>query len=242
MTKKRFIISILITLPILLFAQKPKVKNDPTHDDKLLHFGFSLGVNTMDYYVEPSKMASDSGTYMDVNGLSPGINIHAIANLRLAKYLDLRALPGISFGERLLHFTDIEGKSKYSEGEAYIVESSYIEFPLLFKYRAKRINNFSPFMIAGANFRYDLAIKKEYDLEDQLIMVQPFDSFVEFGLGMDFYLTYFKFAVELKYSLGMLNIIRYTNNDGEVFDGYQHYSEWIERLNTHMFILSFHFE
>jgi len=100
----------IVTLFVLIFAancifsQKPKVKNDPTHDDKLIHFGFSLGLNVMDYRIEHNEIAVREGVYIGVKEVAPGINIHAIANLRLSENLDLRALPGISFGERFMYF------------------------------------------------------------------------------------------------------------------------------------------
>ena len=98
---KKYLLSILFLLAVFsLFAQMPKVKNDPNHDDKPIHFGFSLGFNFMDYSVYQSEMAKEGSYYAGIKSLSPGINIQAIANLRLANHWDLRSLPGISFGER----------------------------------------------------------------------------------------------------------------------------------------------
>jgi len=38
------------------FSQKQKPKNDSWYDDKLLHFGFSLGLTLMDFDITPSKV------------------------------------------------------------------------------------------------------------------------------------------------------------------------------------------
>ncbi|MBA7707320.1 hypothetical protein ES703_116190 [subsurface metagenome] len=232
----------LILTVISIFGQKPKVKNDPTHDDKPIHFGFSLGLNVMDYRIKHNEIAAQEGVYVGLRGLTPGINIHAIANLRLAENFDLRALPGISFGERSMYFENgIDTVDVYPNGN-YKAESSYLEFPILLKYKSKRLNNFRPYLIGGGNLRYDLAVKKEYDFEDQLIMIAPLDVYGEIGFGLDFYLTYFKFAVELKYSFGLSNILRGSDRDGELPPDYEKYTNYIQSITSHMVILSFHFE
>lgn len=228
----------------MAFAQKPKVKNDPNHDEKRLHFGFSLGLNTMDYKITHSEYAVSNGYFVDVKDLSPGINIHAIANLRLAEYFDLRTLPGISFGERFVSFSNLKNNNElfYDNGKVYKANSAYIEVPLLLKYKSARLNNFRPFLIGGGNFKYDLAQKGTYDDKEQLYMVKPFDVYGELGVGMDFYLVYFKFAVELKYSIGLTNIFRSTDKDGEIPDDLKIYSDCINEIHSHMFVISFHFE
>ncbi len=40
------------------------------------------------------------------------------------------------------------------------VESSFLEFPLLLKYKGDRLNNVRPYVIGGLNYRYDLAGSK----------------------------------------------------------------------------------
>jgi hypothetical protein len=239
-----FVLTTSILVSQLAFAQKPKVKNDPNHDEKRLHFGFSLGLNTMDYKITHSDYAVRNGYFVDVKELSPGINIHAIANLRLAEYFDLRALPGISFGERFVSFSDLKNNNElfYDNGKVYKANSAYLEFPLLLKYKSARLNNFRPFLIGGGNFKYDLAVKGSYDEKEQLLMIKPFDVYGEIGFGMDFYLTYFKFAVELKYAVGLTNIFRSTDKNGEIPEEVKIYSDCIDKINSHMVVVSFHFE
>jgi hypothetical protein len=227
-------------------AQKPKVKNDPTHDDKLVHFGFSLGINFMDYRIEHREQAEQDHVYVGLKELSPGINIHAIANLRLAKNLDLRTLPGISFGERKVYFqemTDTGLVSILPNGtNTYRSNSSYLELPINFKYKSKRLNNFRPYFIGGGNLRYDLSIKKEYDPENQLLMIAPLDVYAEIGFGMDFYLTFFKFATEIKYSFGLSDILLRSDRKGELPAEFERYTNYIDKINSHMVIILFHFE
>jgi hypothetical protein len=241
LTRKIFILTGFILVSSLTFCQRVVVKNDPTHDDKPIHFGFSLGLNFLDYRIDQSQYALTHNYYVGIKELKPGVNIQAISNLRLGELFDLRCLPGISFGERQLYFLDSIGGYMY-DGKPYHIESSFLELPILLKYKAKRLNNFRPYMIAGVNFRYDLAIKGEYDYKDQLIMLKRFDTYTEFGGGCDFYLTYFKFGVELKYSLGMTDVFRKTNSSGESFIEHPEYTNMIDKLKSNIFIISFHFE
>lgn len=230
----------LLLISSSALAQKPKVKNDPTHDDKPIHFGFSLGLNFMDYGIEMSD--TEDVQYVGLKEVKPGINIHAIANLRLASFLDLRALPGISFGERQIHFQDKAGDLMY-DGSFYPMQSSYLELPILLKYKALRINNFSPYLIGGINTRYDLSVKKEYDYKDQLIMIQPFQLYSEVGVGFDMYMVYFKLSLELKYSIGISNIFSETDRTGNPPDQQDAiYTNAIDKINSHIFTISFHFE
>ncbi len=219
----------------------PKVKNDPTHDDKPIHFGFSLGLNFMDFQVKQSKYAQDNDLYIGLKEIKPGINIQAIANVRLGEFFDLRCLPGISFGERQLYFLDDTNGLMY-DGTPYQMESSFLELPIGIKYKAKRLNNFRPYLLGGVNIRYDLAIKREYDFKEQLIMLGPLDVYTEIGGGFDFYLTYFKFGIELKYSLGLTNVFRSTNPSGERPVDFPEYTDMIDNLRSSIFQISFHFE
>jgi hypothetical protein len=237
---KALIFSIFLILPLLAAAQKPKVENDPNHDDRPIHFGFSLGMNFMDYRIEHSEYALQNGIYVGLKELSPGINIHAIANLRLSERWDLRTLPGISFGERYVYY--MEGDSSLYPGSYYRANSSYIEIPLTFKYKSQRLNNFRPYLVGGANVRYDLAIKSDYDIKDQLFMVRKLDYYAEIGLGLDFYMVYFKLGLELKYSFSPFDIMEHTNKHGEIPEDYEQYTNSIDHLYSHMVILLFNFE
>lgn len=230
-----------------IHAQKPKVKNDPIHDDKPVHFGFSLGFNTMNYHIKLSESALTEGVVADVEKLSPGFNVHAIMNARLAENFDLRILPGISFGEREITFRAGDSIIFYEPGRRtgtpYKIESSYLEFPLLLKYKSVRLNNFRPYIIGGGNIRIDLASKKEYNDHEYMIRIKPFDTYLELGFGMDFYLTYFKFATEIKYCIGIQNLIKRTSKKGDPPPPeYAHFTDYIDNITSNIVMISFHFE
>jgi len=216
-------------------GQKQKPKNESWYDEKLLHFGFSLGFNTMDFNITPSQtyLKSDS-LYTEVSILNPGINIQIVTDLRPAKYFDIRFLPGVSFGQRVVRYY----KNKVLYNDKQRLESSFLEFPLLLKYKGDRLNNVRPYVIGGLNYRYDLAGKKEFDdAKPVYIRLKRPDLYYELGAGLDFYLTYFKLSVELKMSNGIRDVLI-----KEPAPGHAEYYNAIEKMKSQIWVLAFHFE
>lgn len=250
---KRLIL-LLAFYPLLLNAQKEKVKRDPTHDDAWLHFGFSIGVNTMDFNIKSSQMAVDSGIYTEVSNLRPGFHVHALSNLRLANNFDLRFTPGIAFGGvREINYVLSDPNSALIDpaDNPVKVESNFLEFPLLVKYKSNRLNNFRPYLIGGANMRLDLAATKKTwgrsRKENNLVLLKPFDLYYEIGTGFDFYLeNKLKIAIELKYSVGVTNLLRtsiHKHGDTIVPDPQDAvFTDSIDRLFSRMFMITLHFE
>jgi hypothetical protein len=232
---RSILLGAFLLLSVCLTAQKQKPKNESWYDDKVLHFGFSVGFNTMDFNITPSRefMNIDS-LYPDVSILNPGINIQIVTNYRPAKYFDIRFLPGVSFGQRGVMFF----KNKVLENDQQRLESSFLEFPLLLKYKGTRLNNVRPYLIAGLNYRYDLAGKKQYDEEKPIYLrVKRSDLYYEFGTGLDFYLPYFKLSVELKMSNGLRDVLVH-----DPAPGHAQYSNAIEKMKSQIWVISFHFE
>ena len=226
---KRKIIYIVLSLIFLLIhssssGQKQKPKNDSSYDDKLLHFGFSLGVNTMDFNITPSRFSLDSTYfYPEVSKLMPGINIQIVTNLRAGKYFDIRFLPGLSFGQRNIRFYQVDPKKTPVLVDLTQLESSFLEFPLLLKFKGDRLNNVRPYVIGGLNYRYDLA------KENDDIKLKRSDLYYELGAGLFFYLTYFKLSVELKMSNGIGNVLKEA-------------APYMEKMKSQIWVLAFHFE
>jgi len=238
---KYFILAFLL-ISLSVSAQKQKPKNESWYDEKLIHFGFSLGFNTMDFRITPSQdyLATDS-IYPEVSRLNPGINIQIVTNLRPGRYWDIRFLPGVSFGQRNVRYYKLPKNDQEKPlliNEQQRIESSFLEFPLLLKFKGDRLNNVRPYVIGGFNFRYDLAAKKEFDDEKPVyIRLKRPDLYYETGAGLDFYLRYFKLSVELKMSNGLANIVA-----DERRSNYPEFRNAIDKMKSQMWILAFHFE
>jgi hypothetical protein len=238
--KKKFtpaILALLLLINLNLSGQRQKPKNASWYDDKYMHFGFTLGFNAMDFNITPA--AGDS-IYPEVSILNPGINIQIVINGRLSDHFDLRFLPGVSFGQRTIRFYNQSTypPTLYRPGTLQRLESSFLEFPLLLKFKGERLNNVRPYVIGGFNYRYDLAGKKEYDDEKPVYLrLRRPDLYYEAGAGLDFYLTYFKLSVELKMSSGLSNVLV----DQAPPQNKEFYGA-IDKLRSQIWVLSFHFE
>ena len=164
----------------------------------------------------------------DVTKLQPGFQVQIVTNLRLNENFDLRFLPGISFGAREISFYNLnDGKALPSVQ----IESNYLDFPLDIKYRARRLNNYRPYILTGLNYRYDMAARKQNDLR-----FKPGDIYYEAGVGIDWYLPYFKLSTEIKAGVGLSNILVRDSNS------IQNYLASINKINGYIVGLSFHFE
>jgi len=232
--RTKLILLFLFFQVVLLHGQKELPLNLPKLDNQIAHFGYSLGLNTMDFIIRPSDLflPSFDTVYSVEVGRYVGFNINMIANLRLANYLDVRFLPGLIFGQRNLEYKYIKNGEYWLHN--MMIESTFLDFPIYLKYRAARISNWRPFIIGGISGRIDLASQKKINPAEQpKIRLRPLDAYYEVGIGADFFLEYFMFGIELKSSWGIFNVVQYDNTQ---------FSEYYKRLNSHMIILAFHFE
>ncbi|MBU8891639.1 MAG: PorT family protein [Bacteroidales bacterium] len=235
--KKILSIILILIAWINVSAQKEIVLNYQNVDNKKIHFGFTIGFNTMDFKITRSMntFGADSAILLpEINDLVPGFHVGIVSNLRLNKHLDFRFLPGIALGQRKILFYD-NNQNVVSEMK---IESTFIDLPLTFKYKSTRIANTRPYVIGGVNVRNDMARNKEFNEDEEIyIKLKPFDVYYEMGAGLDFYLAYFKFSIEIKYSVGILNVV-----SSDPADDYPQYTNSIDKLNSRMFMISLHFE
>jgi hypothetical protein len=234
--------NILLVIVALLFSvqsfgqkQKPLNIIPVIWEQKTLHFGFSLGFNTMDFNITPSQsnLQSDS-LYPSVSILNPGINIQIVSGFRPSEFFEIRFLPGVAFGQRNIRFY----KNQVLYNEQQRIESSFLEFPLLLKFKGMRLNNVRPYLIGGLNYRYDLAGKKEESPDRPVyVRLKRSDLYYELGTGLDFYLPYFKLSVEIKMSNGLRDVLVH-----DPVSSYPKYNRAIESMRSQIWIIAFHFE
>ncbi len=233
MIKKLFFI-LLFFSGMSLLSQTYRPQNLPKYDKQYMHFGMSLGLNTMDFTIRPNKSIYTSDSIFSVeNYRLPGFNINIVMNYNVFDKLSVRLLPGLIFGERDLRYV-VKGTDTSLSTVLMKIESTFIDFPVLLKYKSDRLNNFRAYLLGGASFKYDLAAKDQIKPEERPMvrLVKP-DIYYEVGAGLDFFLEYFKFAIELKLAVGMRNVL--------VPDDSQ-FTSTIDRMNSKMVILSFLFE
>lgn len=222
--------------PVGTLAQKRvKVENQPKYDRKPYHFGFALCINRMDFAVKTVPGFNSLNDTLLVIQSTPqwGFNIGIITNLRLNEYSDLRFIPTLSFGDRILDYT-LKMNDTTFYNSAKKIESTYIDFPLIFKYKSKRLFNARAYILAGAQYSLDLASQaKKKAKNNDVVKLKENDILYQFGVGFDFYLESFKFATELKMCYGMRDLLKRDET---------YYTNSIDRLNSKIFQLSFLFE
>lgn len=218
---------VLLGLGVSVMAQKSVPKNIPGFDKKRFRFGYSVGTNWMNFTMDP--------TYRDTFQLDirqyPGINVNLITSLNLTKYLDLRWTPGIQFSQRDLKVTRKDTIPDVWDAK---IESVYFEMPFLLKYRAERVNNYAPFLIAGVAPKFDLTGGEIENWKPVKRLVRSFDIFPELGVGIDFYTVKVKVTAELKFSVGTLNVYKAPDEDRE----YELFGSAIKRMMSKMVIFS----
>ncbi|MCD6366021.1 MAG: PorT family protein [Bacteroidales bacterium] len=231
---KIFTTIILIFISFTLFSQRDLPKNLPKYDQQKMHFGMALGINTMDFTIHnsPDFFFLDS-IYSIENRRNVGFNINIVANYNIVSKLSIRCLPGLNFGQRNLEYEVFTQDSLFKKVDM-MLESTFLDIPILFKYKSDRLNNFRAYIVGGGAFRYDLAARNFIKPEEQpKVRLRKADWYYEVGFGTDFFLEYFKFAMEIKYTVGIRNIL--------VSDATQ-FTSSIERMNSKMLIISLLFE
>lgn len=207
-------------------------------DNKQYHFGFILGFNSMDFNIDQSGViASDDGKvwYADVTSLGTGFTVGIISDLRLGEHFDLRFNPVLMFNDRTVHYVDEKGTTPENDIDV-TVKSSIIDLPLLVKMRAQRMQNFKPYLVAGPAVTLDLSRSQDCNL-----LLKQMDYGVEFGVGCDIYLPYFKLAPEFKMFLGMNDMLDKDRPD-IVGTREEKWQNAIEKLSSRIFTLTFNFE
>jgi len=210
MQVKQLIILIVISLfSGVNMAQRDIPDNLPKFDNKKLHFGFQLGMSSNGFALDHDLTQSDSLIKLET-GTQPGLVIHVVSELHFGPYFGIRFTPGIAFAARDLNYEYYS--TEFNTPVVKTIESTFIEVPLFLKYRSKRVNNFAQYVMVGFNYGFDLASQQFTDnnIDEQgerLVKLKQSNYNLEVGVGFDFFLEYFKFSPELKFSYGLNNVI-----------------------------------
>lgn len=234
MLKKILLILSLIIVPLVLSAQERKVQNRPYIDFRRLHYGFFFGLHNQDLELANNGFVTADGEqwYADVSAYNPGFSVGVLADLRINSHLALRLIPTLHFGEKQVVFREINSGAK----ERQQIKSTYMSCPLDLKFSAERFNNYRPYIIAGVNPMLDLTVK-----EQRPLLVKKFDFMLEFGLGCDFYLPFFKLIPELKFCFSLLDVLEKNRKD-LLDENLIKFTQSVDKAVAKMIVLSFYFE
>lgn len=205
-------------------------------DDKLIHFGFSLGVNSMDFGIKPSLQDINGNIYeAEISTLKPGFSVGIISDLRLNRYLNLRFTPTLHFGEHQLIYRAVGTSIR----DTISITSVPICLPLYLKYSSERKGNYRPYLLWGGGVYFDLGRDK-----GKAVLLKPLDLYTEFGVGCDIYFSFFKLSPELKFAIGFNDMFTPLDqrDAGFISDNDKKFSIALSKLTSRMLTLTFNFE
>ena len=253
-----------------LSAQLTKDENLSRFDDRVLHFGFYLGVNTMSYrfthysdvmlnpvLINDPALATSAENYYNkvhsyravISDIKPGFSVGGVINLRMNNVIDFRFTPGMSLGSRQLNFTqNITANMQSSKSkELYpnLTFDRYLTLPTAY------IDFPAGFRYKGNRFGnlrpyiYGGGAFK-WDLENKrvsesVVHLKRAGYYAEVAFGLDSYFPFFRFTSEFRFSYGLNNIIRH-DADLASTDPLPYFGYIFEKLNSDVFTLLFLFE
>lgn len=200
---------LVVAFPV--FSQKEKPQNYRRFDEKLVHFGFMLGANTSNFNVILKPDAYSTYGLKSLTAKSSiGGQVGIVSTLKLGTpVVRLRLLPTLSFQERVMtyNFEDLDPLATGDKINVERINSTNIDFPLMFQFRTLRVNNFAAYALAGAQYSIDLQSQEDasQDFNDPFLKIRQNDFQGQVGIGIELFAPFFKFGMEVKYSHGFLN-------------------------------------
>ena len=211
--------------------------NLPAYDHTRIHFGFIIGINSTNFFIQPiSNLGGHfNGTLKTVYSQpQTGFNLGIVSELKIGPYLKLRFVPDLAFAERDIVYS-FAGVDTFSIVKR--VESTFLDFPVDIKLISKRLNNFQAYILTGVKYVTDLSSQSNVNQQlagtNATVRLIRNDYAYEAGGGVQFFLPYFKFGIELKISQGIRNLIIPDNTV---------YTQSVQTLRSKVFLLSFTFE
>ena len=218
------------------FSQKRRnVDNLPTFDDPKIHYGFYLGINQNDFKVNyrPSNFPN---TIVEIKP-TLGFNVGLIADFRVHKNVNLRFEPGLISNSKTIYFNNSPTLNTERDSIREI-GSTYLHLPLVFKFSSDRWNNIRPYVLAGVSYDHNFSSNQE-NSDDNFsgeFRMKTSNFMYELGVGVDIYLSFFKFSPSIRGVFAM---------NRELIDDNNSNSPWTSPINifsTRGVFLNFSFE
>ena len=232
MIKKVLVLGFFLMISAVFYAQKERVENLPTFDERKLHYGFYLGLNQNDF-----KLNLRNSTIQNADitvAPTAGFNVGLIADFRLHKNLNLRLEPGLVSNSKNIYFNHLATK----QDSVREIGSTYLHVPVIFKFSTDRYKNIRPYLLGGVSYNYNFSSNEanQDDNSSGQFRMKTHNFMYEVGMGIDIYLYYFKFSPSIRGIFAFNNEIKYDNDSD---------SQWTAPINfmgTRGVFLTFAFE
>jgi hypothetical protein len=202
------------------------------YDDKPIHYGILFAVPFTRYNIQHSDsfVAGDSA-YLIQSPMKSAFRMGFIINAYLSERFDIRTTPSVSLYERQVKYSYPNSADKIDKRE-----STWLEIPLLVKYKSKRRVNTRMYMIAGVTLGLETNVKRSSAGTGSTggrLDTQSSDFTLDYGVGYERFFEYFKFSPELRFSHGLKNVFNPSKASNAVGIG---------KLTTHTVTLYLNFE
>lgn len=175
---------------------------------KALYWGISLGLNTSNFRIDRQPHSAENDTILSIDDKSqPGFNLGLIGNWQFNRYFDLRFIPNMTFGEKLIQYQTINGIVDNR------MKTTYISMPLHVRYKSEPINDWRIFVIAGLKYELNIDPQVRTLSEPNKITLRKDGLSMEYGIGLQYFFPYFIFSPELKYSHSINNMLDPNQSD-----------------------------
>ena len=222
-------------LTLATMAQERVVQNKPFIDERPWHYGFHIGLHDQSLklinngFVDPATGAQ----WMAENDRQNfGFSVGILGDWRITRQLALRVSPGLHFGSKHIGFRNQADGTRRSQD----LKTTYVAVPVDLKIAAPRFNNYRPYLVGGFSAMYDMTNAK-----GEMLRTKALQTFVQIGMGCDFYLPFFKLNPELKFYFGLGDVLLHqraelTNPEQQIF------TQSLSSANSGMVVLTFYFE
>lgn len=225
------LIAISAARPFESNAQINGTLNLPNFDNQKVHYGFLMGLSVSRFGLKYSDAFVDL-PFDTLHSIVPrgavGFKLGFVVDLHLFDILDVRANPTVGFNQLILDYRFTDG-----ETQEELADPTYVELPILLKYKSIRRVNRRMYVLAGLNPAIRASGSKDREGRENRLLLSKFNLSLELGAGFDLYQPLFKFSPEVRYSLGVVNVLDDEQND---------FSSGLDRLSLHTITFYITFE
>lgn len=201
----RFVYLLLFTMAHSLLSGQ---LNFYEKGSKALYWGISLGLNTSNFRIDRQPHSESNDTILSIDDKSqPGFNLGLIGNWQFNRYFDLRFIPNMTFGEKLIQYNTISGIADNR------IKTTYISLPVHIRYKSEPVNDWRLFVVAGLKYELNIDPQVKTTSEPNKILLQKSGVSMEYGIGLQYFFPYFIFSPELKYSHSLNNVLDPNQSD-----------------------------
>lgn len=199
------------------------------YDDKPIHYGILFAMPTTRYKIQHNSNFMTSDTAVSIQApRNTAFRMGFIVNASLNERFDIRTTPSVSLYERQLKYSYPSGIEKIEKRE-----STWIEFPLMLKYKSERRVNSRMYLVAGMSMAIETNVRRGRGGSAGTLDTKSTDFTIDYGVGYEQFFEFFKFSPELRFSHGLGNIFQPSAHS---------LGKGINRLRTHTVTLYLNFE